>query len=183
MTLINITFLRDMLDKACMGHALAERFNWHTFEGALLVDRKAYNKACKDYDEWLEREHKLKSAADTSRYGQHRPRNSMSAPGVILPPSDVSTLSHDISEIASSTSYPEASTLAPAPSIRMSVDDSSSVVTLAAPSGGRILSETASSTGSGVVESASMVSNAPLQVLPQHMLSRALRVFVAWKAI
>ncbi|KAF8177014.1 hypothetical protein BJ912DRAFT_1063707 [Pholiota molesta] len=151
----------DMLDKACMGHALAGRFNWHTFENALLVDRKAYNKACSDYDEWLEQEHKLKPAVDTSRYSQHRSPNS--------------------TESISSTSDPEASTLAPTPSIRMSVDDGSSVVTLAAPSGGRILPETASNLG--VVESASMVSNAPSQVLPQHMLSRALRVFVAWKAV
>jgi hypothetical protein len=179
--LINITFFRDMLDKACMGHALAERFNWHTFENALLVDRKAYNKACSDYDEWLEQEHKLKPAVDTSRYSQHRSPNSTSPAGVVLPPSDVSTLSHDISESISSTGDPEASTLAPTPSIRMSVDDGSSVVTLAAPSGGRILPETASNLG--VVESASMVSNAPSQVLPQHMLSRALRVFVAWKAV
>ncbi|KAF9485800.1 hypothetical protein BDN70DRAFT_459133 [Pholiota conissans] len=171
----------DMLDKACMGQALADRFNWHTFEGALLADRKAYNKACMDYDKWLEKDLKLKAAKDAYQCTQNQSHNPVSSLGGVLSPPDLS--SHDVGQIARSSSNPESSSASLAPSIRTLMDDRSLMATLAAPS--RTLPETASAgSGSGVVEAASMVSSIPSsQMLPQQMLSRAIRVFVAWKAM
>ncbi|KDR82916.1 hypothetical protein GALMADRAFT_238570 [Galerina marginata CBS 339.88] len=162
-------FEMDMQDKASVGHALQERFNWHVFPSPILQDRKAFDVACEKYDKWLVAERKAKQSTELP-YPQHRSRNSMSSP-VLIPPTPESSVSHDSNIIARSSSSPH-----PAASERLS-DDTSSLATTLVPSSNRHDS-TASHNAPLVSPS---VSHMSAQSSVTQRLSRKTRVFVAWK--
>ncbi|KAF8965139.1 hypothetical protein BDZ97DRAFT_1904235 [Flammula alnicola] len=172
-------FEMDMQDKASVGHALQERFDWHVFTSPVLQDRKAFDVACEKYDQWTE-EQKQKAPLDPYRQSNgHRSRNSVSTPGLVLPATD-SSVSHDHNLIARSTSSPQPSTLVPS---ERTVDDSSSfATTLALSSLNRHQMDTSSNVHAGGLSSPSTMSHTSIQTMPPQMLSRAMRVFVAWKA-
>lgn len=163
-----------MLDKASLGYALQEQFSWHTFEGVLLADRKAYDQACGKYDEWVEKQHQLKLDAAAEQY-QRRSRNSMSSPGLALTSADAAS---DASQIARSQSSPQPSTSSPtlAPSLLTIMPDDASPPRASS----KRMPETATTSHFG--EAASSISVSSTYVPPTEMLSRTMRVFVAWKA-
>ena len=150
-----------MQDKACIGNALKERFDWHIFGSPVLQDRKAFNLACEKYDKWFA-DYKTHS---TLPKPAHHSKQSPSQPGVI-PESG----SRDIHPIARSSSSSYASTF----KAEKEMDDSSSVTTTLAPSH----RQTDPSVSPTTVSS----PTTPQALPPTRQLSRALRVFVAWKA-
>ena len=165
---------RDMLDKASVGHALQQQFSWHTFEGVLLADRKAYDQACEKYDEWEEKQHQLKLEAAAAAEYQAR---SMSSPGLALMSADVAA--GDASQIARSQSSPQPSTGSPtlAPSLLTIMPGDASPPRAS----GKRVPDTATA-ASYFGEAASSISASSYHVPPTEMLSRTMRVFIAWKA-
>jgi len=174
-----------MQDKASVGNALRERFDWHVFTSPILQDRKAFENACEKYDDWVALQ---KAKLPTNPYhhsNAHRSRNSMSTPGLVLPTPD-SSVSHDHNQISRSTSSPQYS------STSHHFDDTSPVTATEAPpltkshhhhyhhhhhhdSGSTVHFAAALPSPS----TASHMSHA----MPTQKLSRAMRVFVAWKAL
>ncbi|KAF9524283.1 hypothetical protein CPB83DRAFT_618717 [Crepidotus variabilis] len=137
-------FQMDMQDKACVGYALEQRFDWRTFELEPLQDRKAFDEANRKYDQWLASHRKPHVPAPTT----HRSRVSLSHPNAGLPPVDEST--------------------------RPSVDDSASLAT--------------ATTLVQSIRPPHEISIPPptlprsLYPHPSSQLSRAIRIFVAWKS-
>lgn len=160
-------FRRDMNDKAAVGNALEERFNWHVFTSPILQDRKAFDSACEKYDK-----HIAIQKLSTNPYRQsnsHQSRNSMSTPGLVQPAPDF-LIPNDHNIISRSTSSPQPSTG------DRPFNDSSSITTA---TGTR--HDTNSSHTQLVSPSVSQLSTHS-HGGPTQMLSRAMRVFVAWKA-
>ncbi|KAF8889986.1 hypothetical protein CPB84DRAFT_1785092 [Gymnopilus junonius] len=160
-------FEMDMQDKASVGHALAQRFDWHVFTSPVLQDRKVFDTACKKYDKWLAAQRKAKAPGGPyHQSNNHHSRNSMSAPGLVpsIPESstsgDSNVISRSISSLPQSTSVDETSSIA---------------ATLVPTSNRRDSNDTALPSPSVSHESITSIS-------PQR-LSRATRVFVAWKAL
>jgi len=149
-----------MQDKACIGNALKERFDWHIFGSPVLQDRKAFNLACEKYDKWFA-DYKTHSSLPKPA---HHSKQSPSQPGVIQ------SGSRDIHPITRSSSSSYASTF----KAEKEMDDSSSVATTLAPSH----RQTDPSVSPTTVSS----PTTPQALPPTRQLSRALRVFVAWKA-
>ncbi|KAJ3502866.1 hypothetical protein NLJ89_g8695 [Agrocybe chaxingu] len=77
-------FEMDMQDKASVGNALRERFNWQTFPSPILQDRKAFDLACEKYDNWAEQN----KIHQPSVQVVHRSRNSFSNSGLVPPTPD-----------------------------------------------------------------------------------------------
>lgn len=169
----DLCYARDMLDKASMGHALQEQFSWNTFEGVLLADRKAYDQACGKYDEWEEKQHQLKLEAAAAEQYQGR---SMSSPGLALMSAEATS---DASQIARSQSSPQPSTGSPtlAPSLLTIMPGDASPPRAS----GKRMQDTATA-ASYFGETASSISALSYHVPPTEMLSRTMRVFIAWKA-
>lgn len=164
-----LIFCRDMNDKASVGHALEERFNWHVFTSPVLQDRKAFDNACEKYDKHIAKQKREQSSTNPYRQSDsHRSRNSMSTPGLVQSISEL-LAPNDLNIIARSTSSPQPS------SGDLHLEDTSSIATAIA-SGAR--QDINSSHTHLVSTSVSQISEAG----PTQMLSRALRVFVAWKA-
>lgn len=160
-----------------MGNALRERFDWHVFTSPILQDRKAFENACEKYDDWVAAQ-KAKLPSNPYRYSNtHRSRNSMSTPGLV-PPTPDSSVSHDHNQISRSTSSPQ-------PSTSYHLDDTPSVTMTEAPS--LTKSHHHHDSGSTVHFAAALASPSTASqmshAMPTQMLSRAMRVFVAWKAL
>ena len=160
-----------------MGNALRERFDWHVFTSPILQDRKAFENACEKYDDWVAAQ-KAKSPTNPYRHSNtHRSRSSMSTPGFVIPTPD-SSVSHDHNQISRSTSSPQAST-------SHHLDDASSLTVTEAPP--LTKSHHHHDSGSTVHFAAALPSPSTASqmshAMPTQMLSRAMRVFVAWKAI
>ena len=167
-----------MQDKASVGNALRERFDWHVFTSPILQDRKAFENACEKYDDWVAAQ-KAKSPTNPYRHSNtHRSRSSMSTPGFVIPTPD-SSVSHDHNQISRSTSSPQAS------STSHHLDDASSLTVTEAPP--LTKSHHHHDSGSTVHFAAALPSPSTASqmshAMPTQMLSRAMRVFVAWKAI
>jgi len=158
-----------MQDKASVGNALQERFDWHVFTSPILQDRKAFDNACEKFDDWVAAQNaKLPSSPHRRHSNAHRSRHSTST-------SD-SSVSHDPSQIFRSASSPQSH-----PSTSHHHDDRSSITITEAPS----VTKTHHHHDSGSMvhfAAPSSPSNAT-QSMPTQMLSRAMRVFVAWKAL
>ncbi|KIM40851.1 hypothetical protein M413DRAFT_154519 [Hebeloma cylindrosporum] len=170
-------FEMDMQDKASVGNALRERFDWHVFSSPILQDRKAFDNACEKYDDWVAAQ-KAKLPSSPYRHSNtHHPRNSMSAPGLVLPTLEPS-IAHDPNQISRSTSSPQ-------PSTSYHLDDTSSPTMTEVPSLTR--SHHHHDSGSTVHFAAALSSPSTASQMshsmPTQKLSRAMRVFVAWKAL
>lgn len=157
-----------MQDKAAVGYALEQRFDWHVFPSPILQDRKAFDVACEKYDKWLAAERKAKAPSDHPyrQSNNHRSRNSMSTPGLLSSMPDSST-SHDSNLISRSISSPQQTT---------SVDETSSIATTLVPTSNRRDSNHAALPSPSV-------SHESITSTASQRLSRATRVFVAWKAL
>jgi len=175
-----------MLDKASVGNALQERFGWCVFPSPILQDRKVFDTACEKYDDWATAQ-KSKPPSDSYRNPNiYHSRNSTSTPGLVLPTPDTS-VSHNRNAISRSTSSPQ-------PSTSHHVDDTCSIASTLVPS----LTEShhhrhhhhhhhhhdslSTIHFTAAPSSPSTVSQMSTQSMPTQMLSRAMRVFVAWKA-
>ncbi|KAF8158083.1 hypothetical protein B0H34DRAFT_440662 [Crassisporium funariophilum] len=162
-------FEMDMQDQASVGHALKERFNWHTFPSEILKDRKLFNQACRKYDKWVLEQQRLKSSyhpyPQSASKHHHRSGNSFSNPSIIPPTPDTVT-SHE-SVIARSISSPQPG------SERVVVDEP-----------GANVSPTLHRHDPAVhfAPLSSPTSHHSMQSMPTQRLSRAMRVFVGWKA-
>lgn len=160
-----------------MGNALRERFDWHVFTSPLLQDRKAFDNACEKYDDWVASQ-KTRFPANPYRHSNtHRSRNSMPTPGLVPPPTADSSVSRVHNQISRSTSSPQSST-------SHHLDDTSSVTITETPS--MTKSHHRHDSGSTVHFAAPLSSPSTASqmshAMPTQMLSRAMRVFVAWKA-
>jgi len=171
-----IYIFRDMQDKASVGNALQERFNWHVFTSPVLQDRKAFDNACEKYEDWAAAQNaKLPSSPHRHHSNAHRSRHSMPAPGLV--PTSDSSASHDTSHILRAASSPQSH-----PSTSYHHDDTSSIAISEAPT----LTKTHHSHDSGSTVHFAAAPSSPSHAthsMPTQMLSRAMRVFVAWKAL
>ncbi|KAH9480652.1 hypothetical protein JR316_0007252 [Psilocybe cubensis] len=164
-----VNFEMDMHDKASVSHALEERFNWNVFRSPILQDRKAFDNACEKYDKHIAKQKRDQMATNPYRQSNsHRSRNSMSTPGLVQPMSELLN-ANDLNMIARSTSSPQPS------SGDRSLDDTSSIATA-------IVSNTRQDSNSSHTHLGSSSTSQLSEARPPQMLSRAMRVFVAWKA-
>ncbi|KAF8799001.1 hypothetical protein BYT27DRAFT_7264526 [Phlegmacium glaucopus] len=153
-------FTMDFQDRAAVGYALQERFNWHVIPSRRLQDRKVFDKACKKYDKWvLAEQMKLSLCSDHKPNGKITDtRNSFSTPN-INPSTHYSSPA-----IARSHSSPEASFQ----------------------NDGASLAHVSSHPSDPAIHPASppppSAPHLPTQLSPTRRLSRSMRVFVAWKA-
>jgi len=163
--------LRDMQDRACLGPALKERFDWHIFPTVgVLQDRKAYDKACKKFDNWLARQPKNAAGVVTRQASDNHRRFTGLVPttGLVPPTPETASSYYNPSVISRSSSAPQPST---SNGTYPTVDGSAT--TLVGTS-----MQMQNDPGSEPPFSPSTTSASR----PTQMLSRAMRVFVAWKA-
>jgi len=147
-----------MQDQASIGTALAERFNWHVFSSPDLQDRKAFDAACEKYEQWVISENKLRVEAA----GQHGMHGSLSMPGS--------------GSVTSGLGVPVDS---PRSYGRTSMDGASS---FGLPSASASTTSIAGSLVGAVEPSVAATPLPVIPLVPPQRISRAVRVFVAWKA-
>jgi hypothetical protein len=163
-----------MLDKASVGNALQERFDWHVFPSPILQDRKAFDTACEKYDDWVTAQ-KAKSPSNPYRHSNfYHSKTSMSTPGIALPTPD-SSVSHGYNQISRSTSSPQ-------PPTSHHVDDAYSIASTLVPS----LTESHHHHHDSVstvrfADGLSSPTTTSQKSVSTQRLSRTMRVFVAWK--
>ncbi|KAF4617321.1 hypothetical protein D9613_006139 [Agrocybe pediades] len=159
-----LNFHIDMMDRVAVGHLLKSRYDWHIFpdpkekNGGISSERKAYDTNCAKYDAWLAK--KGQNAPTASSWRRSMDIRSHSGL-VVVPPK------HDTSETNSPTISTADHSFADGHSISSTLIGSST---------------RSEHNSSQLVPPGSPTATKVCPAPQQKMLSRAMRVFVAWKA-
>lgn len=165
--LYSLVLYRDMQDHMSLGEAMEERFQWSVIHSAPPTDRESFDKACKRWEKW-QAEQKHPSLSPYSETAS-RHQSTTSTAGLSLPPDAIHMSDHDDSN--EGLVQPDVSRLSLPGNIRERTQ-STATLPASAPASARLRSR---SRVSSVASSSIMIPP------PTRRLSRAMRVFVAWK--
>lgn len=171
-----------MQDQMVLGQTLKDRFSWSVFESPATAERNAFNNECRKWLEWEQEQRRKKSPHsspdNTPRPSTSRPLSTFSASNASnrgdtptldnLPPQNGGSTSRPWSSHSREVTQSKFSPRNSEASLVGGRDEWSDATTL------RRSKSQASSSGSA----ASRLTAAPTT----RRLSRAMRVFVAWKA-
>lgn len=156
MLIILIRLCRDMQDQASVDYALQEHVNWHVFASPRDLRRKTFDEACKKWDKWVAKQEKR------ARYLAHHHRKNGDGHGTNTsrPTLHEPQPKHSNGDLLST----------PTPGTQNGTTSSTSDL-----NGKR-------SSSKEDLSPPTPIPFSPSSLPPHKRLSRAIRVYVAWKS-